>query len=151
MAVVLDTNEYLDTVCQLLAQGHTSVAVPVKGGSMVPFLHNGDTVYLDIPHRPLKRGDIVLYTRGSGCYVLHRIYKVCRDGSFLLVGDAQEALERLPAREQIHAIVTSARHKDRLLHPRSLRWWVYGHVWLWLLPLRHWLMDLRGKIGKCKK
>ena len=143
MAMVLDTNEYLDTVCCLLAQGHSSVAVPVAGGSMVPFLHNGDTVYLNVPQNPLKRGDIVLYTRANGRYILHRIWKVCPDGSFLMVGDAQQELEHLPSREQIHAIVTSARHKGKLLRPKSLRWWAYKHIWLWLRPVRHRLMSLR--------
>ena len=143
MAVVLDTNEYLDTVRGLLAQGHTAVAVPVAGGSMVPFLHSGDTVYLDVPDRPLKRGDIVLYTRENGRYILHRIVRVRSDGSFLMAGDAQQALELLPSRDRIHAIVTSARHKGVLCRPGSLRWWAYRHLWLWLRPLRHVLLKLR--------
>ncbi len=151
MAVVLDTNEFLDMICQLLEQGHTAVPVPVAGNSMVPFLHHGDTVYLDVPQRPLKRGDIVLYTRNSGRYILHRIYKVCRDGSYIMVGDAQQELERIPRREQIHAIVTSAQHKGKPLHPKSLRWWVYKHIWLRLVPLRYRLMDLRGKFGRRAK
>ena len=95
MARILDTQEYLDTVCQLLQQGETSVAVPVAGGSMVPFLHNGDTVYLDLPDSPVKRGDIVLYTRSYGRYILHRVYRVRRDGSYIMVGDAQTELELL--------------------------------------------------------
>ena len=36
MAIVLDTNAYLDTVCELLRQGQRHVAIPVTGGSMVP-------------------------------------------------------------------------------------------------------------------
>ena len=143
MAVTLDTNEYLDTVCALLAQGHGSVAVPVAGGSMVPFLHNGDTVYLDLPERPPKRGDIVLYTRPDGRYILHRVVRRRGDGSFLMAGDAQQALERVPDPGRIHAVVTAARHKGKLLTPRSLRWWAYRHIWLWLRPLRHRLMALR--------
>ena len=49
MARLLDTQKYLDTVCDLLRQGEHSVAVPVAGSSMTPFLINGDTVYLDLP------------------------------------------------------------------------------------------------------
>lgn len=151
MAVVLDTNEFLDTICQLLAQGHTSVAVPVAGNSMVPFLHHGDTVFLDLLNRAPKRGDIVLYTRASGRYILHRIYKVCRDGSYIMVGDAQQELERIAGRDQIHAIVTSARHKGKTLLPKSLRWWAYKYLWLAMVPLRYRLMDLRGKLGRTVK
>ena len=143
MPRILDTQAYLDTICDLLRQGEKSVAIPVAGGSMVPFLHHGDTVYLDLLDSPPKRGDIVLYTRESGRYILHRIYKVNKDGSFIMVGDAQQVLEWIESREQIHARVTSARHKGKLNRPGTLRWWAYRHIWLWLLPVRHWLMSLR--------
>ena len=146
MARILDTQEYLDTVCQLLQQGETSVAVPVAGGSMVPFLHNGDTVYLDLPDSPVKRGDIVLYPRSYGRYILHRVYRVRRDGSYIMVGDAQTELELLPSREQIRARVSSARHKGKLMRPGQFRWWVYQHIWLWLRPLRPFLMRMREVI-----
>lgn len=144
MARVLDTNAFLDTVCELLRQGQCHVAIPVTGGSMVPFLHNGDMAYLDLPDSPLKKGDIVLYTRENGQYILHRIKKVNRDGSFILVGDAQQALERLPRRELIHARVTSARHCGKLIHPGQPRWWFYQHIWLMVVPFRHRLMRLSG-------
>lgn len=143
MAGTLDTKAYLDTVCDLLTQGHTAVAVPVTGSSMVPFLHNGDLVYLDRPKR-LRRGDVVLFTREDGSYILHRVWKTCRDGRFSMVGDAQRLTEAVEA-GQIHAVVTSARHRGRLLTPRSPRWWFYAHVWLLLRPVRHRLLALRRR------
>ena len=146
MARVLDTQAFLDTVCELLRGGESCVAIPVAGGSMIPFLHDGDTVRLALPTQPLKRGDIVLYTRATGRYILHRIYRVNRDGSFIMVGDAQQELEYIKSREQIHAIVISALHKGKLVQPGSLRWWLYRHVWLWLVPFRHALMRLREKL-----
>lgn len=146
MARVLDTQEYLDTVCQLLQQGETSVAVPVAGGSMIPFLHHGDTVYLDLPRFPLKRGDILLYTRSNGQYILHRVFQVNADGSLWMVGDAQRQLEYLPNKDCVHAMVTSVQHKGRCNRPGGLRWWLYSHPWRWLLRYRHRLMLLREKI-----
>lgn len=145
MARTLDTKAFLDTVTQLLQQGQTNVTVPVRGSSMVPFLHDGDTVYLDPAPEKLKKGDVVLYTRENGDYVLHRICKVCRDGSLVLVGDAQQLLERLPHRSCVCGIAVSARHKGRLIHRRSWHWWFYGHIWLWLLPWRYRLMASRRK------
>lgn len=144
MAKVLDTRAYLDEVCRLLDQGQQHVAVPVTGGSMIPFLHNGDTVYLDLPDTPLRKGDVVLYTRENGQYILHRIKKINKDGSFIMVGDAQQALERLPRRDMIHARVTSARHRGALIMPGQPRWWFYSHVWLAVVPVRHRLMSLSG-------
>lgn len=143
MARVLDTQAFLDTVCDLLREGQTSVPIPVTGGSMIPFFHSGDTAYLDLLTREPRRGDIVLYTRNNGRYILHRIYKVNKNGSFVMVGDAQQELELLPNREQIHAIVTAGRHKGKLMTPKSLRWQLYKHVWLWLRPFRYRLMKLK--------
>lgn len=146
MARILDTQAFLDAVCDLLRQGEGPVTVPVVGGSMVPFLIHGDTVCLDVPDTPVKPGDILLYTRASGMYVLHRVYRVEPDGSFLMVGDAQTELERLPSREQIHARVIWARHRGRVNRPGQLRWWAYQCLWLRLLPLRPRLMNLREKL-----
>lgn len=143
---LLDTQEYLDAVCDLLKQGQRSVSVPVAGSSMVPFLVDGDTVYLDLITTPVKRGDIVLYRRSNGRYILHRVCRVNRDGSYSMVGDAQTELERLPSREQIHARVTYARHRGKVLKPRQLRWWAYRHIWLWLRPWRLQLMRLRERL-----
>jgi signal peptidase I len=152
MARTLDTQAYLDTVCELLRQGQCHVAVPVAGGSMTPFLHNGDTVYLDLPTPPLKKGDIVLYTRSNGRYILHRIKKLNPDGSVIMVGDAQQDLERLPRQDMIHARVTSARHKDKLIQPGQPRWWFYQYIWLNIVPIRHFLMILVSKLkGKKPK
>lgn len=151
MSRVLDTGEFLDTICELLRQGQTHVAIPVAGGSMIPFLHHGDMVCLDLLDTPPKRGDIVLYRRASGRYILHRIYRVRKDGSFLMVGDAQQQLERLPSRDQIHARVTSVRHKGKTCYPGDLRWNIYRYLWMWLLPVRHPLMRLREMLRFKKK
>ena len=151
MPRVLDTQAFLDTVCELLQQGQCHVAVPVTGGSMTPFLYSGDTVFLDLPDTPLKKGDIVLYTRSSGRYILHRIKKVNSDGSFVMVGDAQEDLEYLPRRDMIHARVTSALHKGKATRPGQPRWWFYQHVWLWLVPIRRRLINIVTKLKFWRK
>ncbi len=144
MPLILDTEAFLDTVCELLRQGQTDVAIPVAGGSMVPFLHHGDTVCLNLLDSAPKRGDVVLYRRESGRYILHRIYRMRRDGSVLMVGDAQQEIEILPSRDMICARVTSARHQGKLCQPGQLRWWFYRRVWLRLRPVRYFLMSLRG-------
>lgn len=151
MPYTLDTQAYLDTVCDLLRQGQRHVAVPVAGGSMIPFLHHGDTVYLDLPDTPLKKGDIVLYTRQSGRYILHRIKKANPDGSFIMVGDAQQELELLPRRDMIHARVSYALHKGKRTQPGQPRWWFYQHLWLWIVPLRHRLMSLVPRLKFWRK
>ena len=150
MARVFDTQSYLDMVCQLLDQGKTQVPVTVSGHSMVPFLHEGDTVYLDLLERPAKQGDILLYRRPTGQYVLHRVWKKTGKDLLLITGDAQQDLE--PVRPQaVCALVTAALHKGRLCRPGDLRWWLYAHVWRWLRPCRRRLMSLREALRRKKR
>ncbi len=62
------------------------------GDSMLPTLKNGkDTVTL-VPAECCKTGDIVLYRRPSGMYVLHRIVGKLRDG-FMMCGDNENSIE----------------------------------------------------------
>ena len=146
MSKTVDTKEYLDMVCELLQQGQTHVPVPVAGSSMTPFLHNGDTVYLDLSDSPLKRADIVLYTRPDGRYILHRIVQVNSDGSFIMMGDAQQEREWIESERQIHARVTSAVHRGKPVMPGSLRWRFFETVWLWVIPCRRRILSVLIKI-----
>ena len=54
MSRILDTQSYLDAVCDLLREGHTHVSVTVAGTSMTPFFDPGDTVFLTCPSGPLR-------------------------------------------------------------------------------------------------
>lgn len=136
----VDTKEYLDMICGLLRDGNRKVAIPVAGSSMTPFLHHGDTVYLNPVEAPLKRGDIVLYTRPSGQYILHRIVNVNPDGSYIMIGDAQTQREWIRGREEIHGIVVSALHRGKVLTSASFRWWFFEKIWLHVVPLRPLIM-----------
>lgn len=146
MAKTVDTKEYLDMVCQLLDQGERDVPVPVSGSSMTPFLHPGDRVFLNRIESSPEKGDIVLYTRPGGRYILHRIVAAKPDGSFILMGDAQQKPERLPDGRCIRGRVTGADHKGKLLTPGSLRWRFFATVWLWVIPIRHRIMTFVGKL-----
>ena len=139
MALIVDTKEYLNTICQLLQGGKQDLPVPVTGNSMCPFLHPGDIVYLN-RYTELEKGDIVLFTRPDGSFVLHRIYQIKKDGSYLILGDNQMLPEPVPA-ERIHAIVTSVRIKEKVVTPKSLRWQCFAK--LWTRPVRRIIGKLR--------
>jgi len=136
----VDTKEYLDAVCGLLREGCREVSVPVAGSSMSPFLHHGDTVCLNPVEALPKRGDIVLFTRPGGQYILHRVVQVNPDGSYIMLGDAQTRWERIESAASIHGIVVSALHKGKLLTPRSFRWRIFATAWQWVVPLRPFIM-----------
>ena len=127
----------------LQEEGVKELPLTITGSSMSPFLiHGRDTVYLSRLTRPARRGDMLLYRRDNGAYILHRVYAVTPE-SYTMVGDAQTELEYIPSPNQIHARVTAASHKGKPNRPGQLRWWAYRHLWLWLRPVRPMLMNLR--------
>lgn len=108
----------------------------VSGNSMSPFLiHGRDTVYLTKVSRPLRRGDIVLYRRMNGAYILHRICGVEGD-TFSIIGDAQTQIETGVARAQIFAVVCAAVRKGRRQEPGCFWWNFFAGPWLRLIPMR---------------
>lgn len=66
-----------------------------NGTSMLPMLSDGkDRIVLVRASLPLKRGDVALYKRKSGQYVLHRAVKIYPDASYGMCGDNQYIIER---------------------------------------------------------
>ena len=144
---VLDTNQYLDAVCRMIREGNENVPVPIKGISMRPFLRDGDYAYLVSLPGKLKRGDIVLYRRKNGQYVLHRIYKVLKNGDYLMLGDSQMMPEPVEA-EQMLAIVSFVRCMGQECRPGSFRWWFFAVPWLRLARWRPQIAKLLALFRK---
>ena len=132
---VLDTNQYLDEVCRMIEEGRENVPVPIKGVSMRPFLRDGDFAYLVSLPGKLKRGEIILYQRHSGQYVLHRIYKVRKISSSLMLGDSQMVPEPVED-SQLRAKVAFVRCMGQECAPGSFKWWFFAVPWLRLAPWR---------------
>ena len=142
---VVDTNAYLSELREIIAAGG-DVSVPVSGGSMTPFLiHGRDQVHLRKPNRRLKKGDIVLYQRANGQFVLHRIVRVHGDRCDLL-GDAQTLTERNVPRTQIFALAVFCCRKGKWIGPRSLWWKFFAHVWPRLRPVRRPILGLYTRL-----
>lgn len=120
----------------------TALPLVISGNSMSPFLvHGRDTVYLSRLDRPAKKGDVLLYKRESGAYILHRVYKVGKD-SYTMVGDAQTQLEQGIRQDQIIAIMTSALRKGKLQKKGSFWWEFFEKLWIRIIPLRPMLTKI---------
>ena len=114
----------------------------ISGNSMAPFLvHGRDTVYLAKLTRKVKKGDVLLYRRNSGAYILHRVYKIDKD-SYTMVGDAQTWLESGIKDAQIIAVMTSALRKGKMQTAGSFWWEFFEKLWIRIVPLRPTLMKL---------
>ncbi len=143
----VDTKEFLGTLCEMTDSGKT-VSTVVSGGSMAPFLcANRDFVFLQKPHRKLKKGDIVLFNRENGDFVLHRILRIKED-EFYLCGDRQTTLEGPVKEADIRCIAVSAKRKDSLITEKSPVWWFYGTIWSRLVFMRPLIFRLVSLIKK---
>lgn len=128
----------LEEYRQLLNSEEKIEALPlvVTGSSMTPFLVGGrDRVFLSRVTRPVRRGDILLYRRRTGAYVLHRVYRAEEKG-YTMVGDAQTELEPGIRPEQVIAIVTRAQRKGKTQEPGTFWWEFFEKVWIRMIPLR---------------
>ena len=65
-----------------------------------------------------------------------------------MVGDAQTYLESGIRPDQIHAIVTAAYRKDKLLQKGNFWWDFFEIVWIRLVPLRPALKKMYSFVKK---
>lgn len=142
MARRVDTTEYLDMVCGLLAEGRENVPVTIRGVSMRPFLRDGDMAYLSPIGSPLRSGDILLFQQKGGRYILHRLHRILPDGKLLMLGDSQLTPEVIE-NSQIRGRVSFLRLGEKTVKPGSITWWFYAHPWRILAPWRKQIGALR--------
>ena len=135
--------EELMPLLQMQMETAGSAVLTVTGWSMLPMLHNRkDQVTISPVEGWCKRGDVILYRRESGRYVLHRILRKTKTG-YILCGDNQFFTEKVK-QEQILAVVTGFTRNGKsysVTHPGYLRYaksWVFFHPvrWLYLIPRR---------------
>lgn len=134
-------------ILQILSRGE-SCLLTVTGASMLPFLrHKKDSVLLSAPQeKDIAVGRIVFFQRLDGCYILHRIRRIRKDGSLLICGDAQSWTEVISP-NQILAVVTAVqRQSGRMVSVRSLGWRMASALWYPTRPLRRWLLPMCIKI-----
>jgi len=113
-----------------------TVYLNISGSSMSPFLiHQRDAVRLQKPDHPPIPGDIVLYQRENGQFILHRICRM-KNGFYYLAGDNQTILEGPVPPEQILAVVTAVCRKGQWFEAEDPRWQFFAIFWRRILCLR---------------
>ena len=147
----VDTREYLSVLEKMIRNGET-VGIPVSGFSMNPFLADKrDQVIVKRPDSSLKRGDIVLYKRKNGQYILHRIWKDRADG-YYMVGDGQTRIEGPVSGSQIIGRVIRIKRKGKWIDEQDRVWRFFETVWIRIVPCRpvlrkaySWVVRMRAK------
>jgi len=121
--------ETIDVIREVLSSGGEFKMYP-RGRSMLPLIvQDEDSVILKRQDGPLKRNDIAFYQRKNGQFVLHRVVKRERDGSYVMCGDNQINLERGIEDSQIIGIMTSLYKKEKLFDQNSFSHKLYRTFW----------------------
>lgn len=144
---VVDTRAYVSMLRELVEDGN-EVSMLIAGNSMSPFLiHQRDTICFKKPDRELRAGDMVFYQRFGGQYVMHRIWKVRKDG-YYIVGDAQTEIEGPVRRQQIFAVITKVQRKGRWIEPGDFWWEFFARIWIRMIPFRPVIIKTYARIGR---
>ena len=76
-----------------------------EGDSMIPVIREGNLLVIEAVKVPLKVGDIPLYKRDSGQYVLHRIVGI-KKGKYSMKGDNRTFVEKGITDKHIIGVLT---------------------------------------------
>lgn len=119
-------DEMVPLITEVIGDGGEFRLYP-KGVSMRPLLRHGvDSVVLVAPNEVPRRGDILLYRRANGQYVLHRFMRFDKDGKLCFSGDNHTEIEHGIAKEQVMASVAAVFRKDKRRNTNGLFLRCYG-------------------------
>lgn len=152
MNKIIANEALLSEVCGLLAK-RKQVRLAAKGNSMRPFINGATDVLVlapaggSLPSSPggsLRRGDIVLARLDGGHYVVHRIMR--RDGdTVLLMGDGNLAARERCSVADVKGRVVEIIRGGKRLDPLAPAMRAGAGLWMWLLPVRRFLLPLVAK------
>ena len=125
--------------------------IPITGTSMLPLLVKGrDTVTIKKCEARLKKGDLPLYRRQDGSFVLHRVVSVEADGTYTMCGDNQFLKEKGIAHTAIIGVVTAITRNGKTFSVDSKKYQLYVKLGLVLLNVRYPYKRLRYGIHLLK-
>lgn len=125
------------------------VTIPLEGSSMQPLIRRSlDPVTIVPLQRPLKKGDVVLFTTRPGRYVVHRVWKLENDRLQTLGDNCRNPDGWMPYDCVIGQAVSFRRNGRKYpLDSSGARLW--GWLWMVLFPIRKMYYRARSLAGKC--
>lgn len=149
--------EYSNVMNQL--KSGKFVVVPTSGVSMEPLLHdkkkkNATQVLIEPVTRTLSPGDLPLFVREDGKFVLHRLIKVYNreDGSIIYRtrGDNCITCEVFP-KENAFGVVTKIYKKEKTINVTDKPYLLYVRIWNLIYPFRYLYRRIRIFAGRIKR
>ncbi len=142
-------DEYIPLIREVIGSGGEFRLYP-HGTSMLPLLRQGvDSVAL-VACQEMSRGDILLYQRANGQYVLHRLMRIHRDGSLLFSGDNHMTVEKGIAPNDIIATVTAV-YRGEKRKERNSFWMRLYFKMMTVTVIKAMVLGIRRMIRKFKK
>ena len=138
-------NDLVPVILEVVESGGEFRLFP-RGTSMLPLLREGQDSVILVKKGPLSVGDICLYRRENGQFVLHRLVGHAKDGTLSFRGDNQSETEHGIHEEQVLAVVSAYYRGDKRISVGSLRHKLYrvAHI----AALRRAVRALRAKQNK---
>lgn len=139
--VVITSMEELSPVMEECLRNGAEVILTVTGNSMRPFLrHRRDQVVLTACDAgTLHVGDVPLYRRADGRFVLHRVVGVSAS-TYTMCGDAQAKKEYGVPTNRIVAVATGFYRRGKYVACSDPKYRLQMRLWLLVLPLRPLLL-----------
>ena len=137
---------YKVILLQLENGGHARL--PVTGYSMEPMLRHGkDAVYLRPVDPRQEKGDLILYRRRNGSFVLHRIISLHPEG-YICSGDNQWDWEFV-SHSQLLAVENGFQRRGKTYAHDHPGYRFYRFLWVELFCLRWPYIRIRRFMGRC--
>lgn len=150
MQTVTVPMESLAKVVRLQLENGGRANLTVTGNSMYPMLVSHRDVVTLVPPADLQKGDVVLFQRANGAYILHRIIAITQTG-YLCCGDNQVIREPV-SREQVIAVVDGFVRNKKHYSAEAGVYRFYSTVWMGLFGFRRVYYVCRRRFGRlCRK
>lgn len=132
-------------------QNRSPAVITVTGDSMIPMLyHKKSLVWLEQPSGSIRLGDVVLFQRKSGVYVLHRVVKIGQNQTIWCCGDHCRESE-LVAYEQVVGVVMAFTRKGKRLSCKRSGYKVYVWFMVHSMWCRKPYLSARRILGRLKR
>lgn len=157
--MVFTSLENLSPIMTECIEAGSEVVLIVTGNSMRPFLAScrDQVVLKKCDAAMLQVGDVPLYRRADGTFVLHRIVDIGAS-TYTMCGDAQTEKEYGVPNNSILALAVGFYRKGKYVSCTAFWYKVYVRVWMAMRPLRPVLLKsmylykrITARIGKIFK
>lgn len=138
------------TIRTVIESGGEFLVYP-NGTSMLPTIRPGKDAVLLCRADSVACGDLLLYQRKNGAYVLHRVVKLRKDGSYVLRGDNQFFDEGGIFPSDVVAKVSAIKRGEKEKRTSSLSFRIKSGMRLFFYPLRRFVFRAKNKLRRMLK